>query len=133
MQGETGASGEQGRDGAAPDGALPEAVRLTAADLGAPLGERATLVQFSSAFCRPCVATRRRLAEAADLVPGVAAADVDAESHLELVRRLGIEETPTVLVLDSGGTERVRARGVPARHAVLAALATAIGGPEQQM
>ncbi|MCG6498188.1 hypothetical protein MCM47_28745 [Kitasatospora sp. A2-31] len=33
------------------------AVRLSAADLGGPLGERATLVQFSTAFCQPCRAT----------------------------------------------------------------------------
>ncbi|MGZ4582661.1 MAG: thioredoxin, partial [Nocardioidaceae bacterium] len=33
--------------------------RLTPADLGQPLGDRATLVQFSSAFCQPCRATRR--------------------------------------------------------------------------
>ncbi|GAA1086029.1 TlpA family protein disulfide reductase [Nocardiopsis composta] len=95
---------------------------LTAADLGGPLGERATLVQFSSAFCRPCAATRRVLAEVAGMVPGVAALDVDAESHLELVRRLDIESTPTVLVLDAGGRERVRAAGLPRRADVIAAL-----------
>ena len=35
-------------------------------------GERATLLQFSSAFCAPCRATRRVLGEVAELVPGVA-------------------------------------------------------------
>lgn len=75
--------------------------RLTAADLdAAELGERATLVQFSSAFCRPCAATRRVLADVAGMVAGVAYVDVDAESHLALVRRLGVERTPTVLVPD---------------------------------
>ena len=34
---------------------------LTAEDLGAALGPRATLVQFSTAFCQPCRATRQIL------------------------------------------------------------------------
>ena len=53
------------------------------------LGERATLLQFSSAFCAPCRATRRTLAEVAAMVPGVTHVEVDAEHHLDLVRRLG--------------------------------------------
>ncbi|MEU8032074.1 thioredoxin, partial [Streptomyces sp. NPDC049099] len=42
--------------------------RLGAAELGGDLGERATLVQFSSAFCAPCRATRRILGEVAGMV-----------------------------------------------------------------
>lgn len=99
------------------------AVSLGADDLGAPLGERATLLQFSSAFCRPCVATRQVLAAAAEAVPGVRHVEVDAESHLELVRRLDVSATPTTLLLDARGVERRRAGGVPRRHEVLAALA----------
>src|SRR3954447_12446278 len=34
-------------------------------------GERATLVQFSSAFCAPCRTTRGLLADVAETVPGV--------------------------------------------------------------
>ena len=97
--------------------------RLTAADLSTDaLGNRATLVHFSSAFCRPCVATRHVLHDVADRVPGVRAVEVDAESHLELVRRLNVASTPTTLMLDSGGVERRRATGVPKRDQVLAAL-----------
>ena len=90
--------------------------RLTAADLGGPLGERATLVQFSSAFCAPCRATRRVLAEVAAMVEGVRHVEIDAEAHLELVRRLGVLKTPTVLVLDAGGSvvrRRRASRGAP--------------------
>ena len=58
------------------------------------LGERATLLQFSSAFCAPCRATRRVLHEVAEVVPGVVHVEVDAEHHLDLVRRLGILRTP---------------------------------------
>lgn len=68
--------------------------RLDAAELGAELGERATLVQFSSAFCQPCRATRRTLTEVAAMVDGVAHVEIDAESRLELVRALDIARTP---------------------------------------
>ena len=93
--------------------------------LGGPLGERATLVQFSSAFCAPCRATRVVLAKVAEDVDGVAHYDLDAESHLDLVRALGILRTPTTLVLDPAGRETARAGGVPRREQVLAAVGTA--------
>ena len=98
--------------------------RLTAEELKAPaLGERATLVQFSSAFCRPCVATRHLLGDVAGKVPGVRHVEVDAESQLELVRSLGIASTPTTLLLDRAGVVRRRAVGVPRRDQVLSAIA----------
>lgn len=87
------------------------------------LGERATLLQFSSAFCAPCRATRRTLAQIADLVPGVVHVEVDAEEHLELVRRLEVLSTPTTLVLDATGCEVARAEGVPRKEQVLGVLA----------
>lgn len=88
------------------------------------LGERATLLQFSSAFCAPCRVTRRTLEEVAQVVPGVAHVEVDAESHLDLVRRLDVLRTPTTLVLDAAGREVTRAAGAPTKQQVLAALAT---------
>lgn len=86
------------------------------------LGERATLLQFSTAFCAPCRATRRILGEVARIVPGVAHVEVDAEHHLDLVRRLGILRTPTTLVLDPHGREVSRAAGAPSKQAVIASL-----------
>ncbi|MFI5670412.1 thioredoxin family protein [Streptomyces sp. NPDC051704] len=100
--------------------------RLGAAELGAPPGRRASLVQFSSAFCQPCRATRRILAEVAGLVEGVEHIEIDAEARLELVRALGIEKTPTVLVLDAGGRIVRRAVGMPRKADVIAALGAAI-------
>jgi thiol-disulfide isomerase/thioredoxin len=88
----------------------------------AELGDRATLLQFSSAFCAPCRATRRTLSDVADLVPGVAHVEVDAEQQLDLVRKLGIVRTPTTLVLDSAGREVTRATGAPRKEQVIAAL-----------
>jgi thiol-disulfide isomerase/thioredoxin len=89
------------------------------------LGERATLLQFSSAFCAPCRATRRTLAEVAAVVPGVAHVEIDAEHHLDLVRRLRVLRTPTTLVLDAEGREVSRAAGAPRKEQVLGALALA--------
>jgi thiol-disulfide isomerase/thioredoxin len=107
----------RGRDGG---------VRLDAAELGAELGERATLVQFSSAFCQPCRATKRVLGEVVGMVDGVAHIEIDAESRLELVRQLGILSTPTVLVLDADGALVRRAVGQPRRADVIAALGEAV-------
>jgi thiol-disulfide isomerase/thioredoxin len=100
--------------------------RLGAAELGGPLGERATLVQFSSAFCAPCRATRRVLGEVAGLVPGVTHIEIDAEDHLDLVRALDILKTPTVLVLDAEGRVVRRATGQPRKADVIAALGEAV-------
>ncbi|MCX5414443.1 thioredoxin family protein [Streptomyces sp. NBC_00059] len=100
--------------------------RLDSVQLGAELGQRATLVQFSSAFCQPCRATRRTLAEVAGMVEGVAHVEIDAEAHLTLVRRLGISRTPTVLVLDASGRIVRRAVGQPRTADVVAALGQAI-------
>ena len=106
-----------------PADAPPPAVELVES-LGADvtLGERAPLLQFSSAFCAPCRATRRTLADVAAAVPGVVHVEVDAEHHLELVRRLGILRTPTTLVLDARGVEVTRAAGAPRKEQVLSAL-----------
>lgn len=83
---------------------------------------KATLLQFSSAFCAPCRAVRRVSSEVAALVPGVRHVEVDAESHLEAVRALGIWRTPTLLVLDADGRVAKRATGVPAKPQLIAVL-----------
>ncbi|EMF02220.1 putative thioredoxin [Streptomyces mobaraensis NBRC 13819 = DSM 40847] len=105
------------------------APRLDAAALGAELGERATLVQFSSAFCQPCRATRRVLADVAGMVDGVAHVEIDAEARLGLVRSLDITATPTVLVLDAAGRVVRRAEGEPRKAHVIAALGAAVDNP----
>ncbi|MBB4893741.1 thiol-disulfide isomerase/thioredoxin [Streptomyces olivoverticillatus] len=103
-----------------------EGGRLGAEEIGAALGERATLVQFSSAFCQPCRATRRVLAEVAAMVEGVAHVEIDAEARLALVRALGVATTPTTLVLDGQGRIVRRATGQPRRADVIAALGAAV-------
>ena len=102
-------------------------LRAVLAALGAEPGERATLLQFSSAFCAPCRATRRVLSDVADVVPGVRHVEVDAEQHLDVVRLLGITKTPTTLVLDAQARVTARAAGQPRKDEVLAALGHAVG------
>jgi thiol-disulfide isomerase/thioredoxin len=112
--------------GAPAGGTQPGSLAAELAALGQAGGERATLLQFSTAFCAPCRTTRAVLAEVARVVPGVAHVEVDAEAHLDLVRRLGVRRTPTVLVLDGAAREVSRASGAPpSRAAVIAALGPA--------
>ena len=80
-------------------------------------------MQFSSAFCSPCRATKALLTDVVADLPDVVHVDIDAESHLELVRRLAIHSTPTTLILDRHGVEVGRAVGAPKRDQVLAAIA----------
>ena len=102
---------------------------LTEADLGGPLGQRATLVQFSTAFCAPCRPTRQILGQVAGMVDGVTHVEVDAAARLDLVRRLRINSTPTVLVLDPDGAIVKRAAGLPRKADVIAALGSVIEPP----
>ena len=111
---------------------VTDAPRLTDGDLAelgiSEVGERATLVQFSSAFCQPCRATRRILGEVSAMVDGVTYAEVDAETHLDAVRRFHVLRTPTVLVLDRDRRVVVRASGQPRKADVLAAIGKAVDG-----
>jgi thiol-disulfide isomerase/thioredoxin len=102
---------------------------LTEVDLDGPLGRRATLVQFSTAFCAPCRPTRQILGQVAGMVEGVTHVEVDAAARLDLVRRLRINSTPTVLVLDPVGAIVKRAAGLPRKADVIAALGSVIEPP----
>jgi len=103
------------------------APRLTEAELGQPLGTRATLLQFSSAFCAPCRATRQLLADVAGRSDGVAHVEIDVAARADLVRQLDIRRTPTVFVLGPRGQIAGRASGLPRRSEITGALAQATG------
>ena len=95
---------------------------ITESMIGAALGSRATLVQFSSAFCSPCRATRALLEDVTAEMADVVHVEIDAEANLELVRTLDIRSTPTTLFLDRNGHEVGRAMGAPKRDQVLGAI-----------
>ena len=96
--------------------------RLGAAELGQPLGPRATLLQFSSEFCAPCRATRQVLADVAGDADGVRHVEVDAGERMDLVRLLDVRRTPTVFVLGPDGRVARRGSGLMNKDDVLQAL-----------
>jgi thiol-disulfide isomerase/thioredoxin len=72
-----------------------------------------TVVQFSTAFCGPCRATKARLHQLQATRPGLAVVQVDAESHLDEVRELDVRRTPTLFYLDRRGALVGRSSGAP--------------------
>jgi protein-disulfide isomerase len=84
------------------------------------------LVFFASSFCEPCMQTRAILDQATKLVPTLAIAELDVARDATEAERAGIRSTPTVIVLDGGGSEVFRAEGVPSLNQVLVALAKAV-------
>ena len=106
----------------------PPAGPLSAADLGAPLGPRATLVQFSTEVCAYCGPTRELLTAVAAEREGVAFVEVDAAARMDLTRRVRVLSTPTVLVLDAAGAITSRASGPVRRAALLEAVGQALRG-----
>jgi len=91
-------------------------------EIGSELGESATVLQFSSAFCTPCRSTRSILSSVIAHYPKIKHVEVDAENNLALVRRLDIRQTPTTLFLNAAGKEIARAVGSPKRDQVISAL-----------
>ena len=78
-----------------------------------PADAELTVVQFSTAFCGPCRATKARLQQLQTTRPGLAVVQVDAESHLDEVRELDVRRTPTLFYLDSRGALLGRSSGAP--------------------
>lgn len=98
-------------------------LRFDPADAGQALGERATLVQFSTELCTRCPQVRRMLGEYADDRSGIAHVEVDLTQRADLAERYHVLQTPTTFVVDRTGAVRARFHGVPHRHALAEALA----------
>ena len=86
---------------------------LTPDDLGAPRGQHATFVQFSTPMCAKCPGTRALLLRVIEDYPHVSHIEIDASERLDLARRLDIMRTPTILVLDADGVVVSRMNGAP--------------------
>lgn len=106
----------------------PDDARLTADELGAPLGARATFVQFSSEVCAPCRGTRAVLTQLVSEHDDLSHVEMDVVEHLGLVRRFDIMRTPTTLLLDARGVVVGRLSGATDRRHALAALEACPGG-----
>ena len=96
--------------------------RLSPAELGAPLGARATFLQLSSEVCTPCRRTHSVLSAIAADRHDVSHLDLDVAEHLDLVRRFDVMRTPTILLLDASGAVVGRMSGATDRRQALDAL-----------
>ena len=109
--------------------ATPEETRTVLTGLGVRPGEAdVTAVQFSTAFCGPCRATRARLRQLQTTRPGLAHLHVDAESHLDAVRALDVRRSPTLFYLDRSGALLGRSSGAPRLDELTALVDTHTGG-----
>jgi thiol-disulfide isomerase/thioredoxin len=94
-------------------------LRLSPAELGSDYGDRATIVQFSTTFCSSCRAAKALISNVVKDQSDISYLEVDAESNLDLVRRVEIRSTPTTLFLDKQGFEIARATGAPKRDQLI--------------
>lgn len=98
-------------------------IRFDAMDAAGELGEKATLVQFSTEMCARCPQVRRMLGAIASADDGLAHVEVDLTHRPDLSTRYRVLQTPTTFLVDSTGIVRARFNGVPHRHALAEALA----------
>jgi thiol-disulfide isomerase/thioredoxin len=113
-------------DASAPGpGAAAAALEL---DLDADeLGDRATLVQFSTEFCTGCRPTARQLAVVASEYDGVRHVEIDLTHRADLAARFAVLQTPTTLILGADGALTARIGGVPRVRSVRHHLDTLTG------
>jgi thiol-disulfide isomerase/thioredoxin len=99
-------------------------LRLSLFEVGGSYGDRATIVQFSSSFCSSCRAAKALISDVVKDQSDITYHEVDAESNLDLVRRVDIRSTPTTLFLDKHGFEIARATGAPKRDQLIKVIAS---------
>lgn len=87
-----------------------------------PINGNATLLQFSTEVCAPCVPTRRVLGEIAASTDGVSHVDLDVTHRPDIAAKFNVLQTPTTLILDRSGAIRARIGGAPRQADVRAAL-----------
>ena len=99
-------------------------LRLSLSEVGGSYGDRATIVQFSTTFCSSCRAAKALISDVVKDQSHITYHEVDAESNLDLVRRVDIRSTPTTLFLDKQGFEIARATGAPKRDQLIKVIAS---------
>ena len=110
-----------------PRHAIPHEV-IEPARLGAQrLGDRATLLQFSTELCARCPGVHRTLASVADGQDGVVHLDVDLTHRPDIAKHFHVLQTPTTLILDGDGVIQTRFGGVPSRDVLELELARVTG------
>ena len=97
-------------------------LHISQAEFAGIYGSRATILIFSTTFCTQCRVAKSLISELVKNQSDISYVEVDAESNLELVRRVGIKSTPTTLFLEKGGFEIARATGAPKRDQLIKVL-----------
>ena len=92
---------------------------ISEAEFSGSYGKRATILQFSTSFCSQCRAAKSLISDTVKDQTDISYFEIDAESHLQLVRRVDIRSTPTTLFLDKNGYEIARATGAPKRDQLI--------------
>lgn len=82
------------------------------------LGERATLLQFSTQMCARCPGVHRVLGSIANAHDGVMHLDVDLTDRPDIAKHFHVLQTPTTLILDRDGVIQTRFGGTPSRSAI---------------
>jgi thiol-disulfide isomerase/thioredoxin len=77
------------------------------------LGEKLTLLLFSSDFCSSCTQTTILLENIEKANEGLLHIDLDIAERLDLAKTFNILTTPTTLILDSKGSVVSRIVGAP--------------------
>jgi thiol-disulfide isomerase/thioredoxin len=77
------------------------------------LGEKVTLLQFSSDFCSSCKQTSVLLENIEKANEGLLHIDLDIADRLDLAKTFNILTTPTTLILNSKGSVVSRIVGAP--------------------
>ena len=93
--------------------------QILESELGKKYGRRATVVIFSTTFCSECRAAKALISDVTSTLSDISYIEIDAESNLELVRKVDIRSTPTTIFLDKAGFEIARATGAPKRDQLI--------------
>ena len=97
-------------------------LKISEGEFDGKYGSRLTILQFSTTFCSECRTAKAIVKDVVKDSKDITYVEVDAESNLDLVRRVDIRSTPTTIFLDSKGFEIARAKGAPKRDQLIKAI-----------
>ena len=97
-------------------------LKVSEGEFGGKYGSRLTIMQFSTTFCSECRTAKAIVKDVVKDSKDITYVEVDAESNLDLVRRVDIRSTPTTIFLDNKGFEVARAKGAPKRDQLIKAI-----------
>jgi thiol-disulfide isomerase/thioredoxin len=99
-------------------------LQIFESEIASNYGKRLTILQFSTTFCSSCRAAKALIKDVVKDRADISYYEIDAESNLELVRKVDVRSTPTTLFLDRSGFEIARATGTPKRDQLIKVVAS---------